>query len=48
MKRVREFFGRDDGSATVESVLWLPTYLLIIGFVFDSTMLMMGQTQLWT
>ena len=45
---VRRFSGGDDGTATVESVIWFPVYLLILGFIFDATMLMMGKTEMWS
>ena len=47
-RNLREFEKQEDGTATVESVIWFPIYLLILGLIFDVTMLMMGQTEIWT
>jgi Flp pilus assembly protein TadG len=45
---IRRFMRRDDGSATIEFVLWLPVYILIIGIITDATCLFVGQTQMWS
>lgn len=45
--KLKAFCDRTDGAVTVETVLWIPIYALLIGVVLDSTMLMMGQTELW-
>ncbi len=46
--RIRANIASDEGNISVESVLWFPVYMLVISLVFDATMLMMGQTQLWS
>ena len=44
----RDFISKEDGVTTVEAVIWFPIYILIIGIVFDTTMLLIGQTEMWS
>ena len=44
----RRFGRQENGTVTVESVIWFPIYLLILGLIFDATMLMMGKTEMWS
>lgn len=40
---------RDErGSATIETVIWLPFYVGLLALIYDATMLMVAQTELWS
>ena len=43
-----KFAKQEHGAASVEAVIWFPIYILVIGVIFDSTMLMVGQTEMWS
>jgi TadE-like protein len=45
---MKQFLQNDDGSVTVETVIWLPIFFTIIGLVVDATLLFVGQTQMWS
>ncbi len=46
--RVRSFFTRqEDGSITVEFVLWFPVIILIMSLLADSTMAFARQSHMW-
>lgn len=36
---------REDGTATVEAVLWLPIFIMIFGLMVDTTMIFNGQAK---
>lgn len=38
------FLRRDDGSATVEAVLWMPIFIAVFGLMVDSAMIFNGQS----
>src|ERR1700680_651165 len=41
-------FGREQrGSITVEFVIWIPVFLVIMGFIADATMLYLTQADMW-
>lgn len=41
-------FGREQrGSITVEFVIWIPVFLVIMGFIADATMLYLMQADMW-
>ncbi|MCU0855285.1 MAG: pilus assembly protein [Rhodobacteraceae bacterium] len=42
----RRFLRRDDGSATVEVVLWIPFFLLLIALIADASLLFNRQAQM--
>ena len=42
---VRRFGKKDDGTATVESVLWLPIFLALFGLMLDASMIFHGQSK---
>ena len=42
--RLGRFFRRDDGSATVENVLWLPMLFYVLGLGVDASLLMQTQS----
>lgn len=44
-RRIRRFTGRDDGTATVEAVLWFPIFILIFGLMVDAAMIFHGQAK---
>jgi len=41
----REFLQREDASATIEFVLWLPIVILILLLIVDASMLFMSRSQ---
>lgn len=45
MPSARRFSRRDDGTATVEAVLWFPIFVLIFGLMVDTAMVFHGQTK---
>jgi len=45
---MEEFFECEDGTATVEAVIWLPLFFWVIGASVDATLLMKAQTDLWS
>ena len=45
---MRRFLNDENGTASVEAVIWFPIYMLVIGLVFDSTMLLIGKTEMWS
>ena len=44
LSKIRRFRNRDDGTATVEAVLWLPIFLAVFGLMVDSAMIFSGQS----
>lgn len=42
---ISRFGRRDDGTATVEAVLWLPVFLAVFGLMVDSAILFHGQSK---
>ena len=40
------FFRRQDGSATVETVLWFPFFIAVFGLMFDSSMVFFTQSKI--
>jgi Flp pilus assembly protein TadG len=44
-QRVRRFFGDHNGSATVESVLWLPIFFALFGLMTDTAMIFNGYSR---
>ena len=43
--RSPRFLRREDGSAMVEAVLWLPIFLVIFGLMVDSALVFHGQSK---
>jgi len=39
------FLRREDGTVTVEAVIWLPVFIAIFAMIVDVTMIMSGQAQ---
>lgn len=44
--RLSSFSRSDDGAATVEAVLWLPLYVMLIALLADVSMMFYGQSRL--
>ncbi|MBC7141878.1 MAG: pilus assembly protein, partial [Rhodobacteraceae bacterium] len=44
--RFSRFSRCDDGAATVEAVLWLPLYVMLIALLADVSMMFHGQSRL--
>jgi len=44
-QRARGFRFREDGSATVEAVIWLPLFFFLIIFVLDASMMFNAQSR---
>ena len=44
-KSLHRFLTDDDGSITIESVLWMPFYLLFIVMIIDVSLMFNGRTQ---
>ncbi|MEE9388824.1 MAG: TadE/TadG family type IV pilus assembly protein [Paracoccaceae bacterium] len=42
---LRRFVRKTEGTATVESVLWLPIFFLLFGLMLDATMIFSGQSR---
>jgi len=42
---LRRFFRKTDGSATVESVLWIPVFFVLFGLMVDVSMIFSGQSR---
>lgn len=42
--RIMDFLRREDGSSTIEFVLWLPIVVAILLLIVDASMLFMGRT----
>ena len=42
----RGFIKREDGSPTVEAVLWLPLFMVIFGFMVDGATIFFGQAKM--
>ena len=40
-----DFRGREDGTATVEAVLWFPIFIAVFGLMVDSAMIFHGQAK---
>lgn len=45
MRRLRTALSGEEGSASVEAVLWLPLFFLALGLMTDATMVFHGYTQ---
>ena len=43
--RANRFLARDDGSVTVESVMWLPVFFYILSLAVDATMIFHGYSR---
>ena len=43
--RRRRWWAREEGTASVEAVLWLPLFFLTLGIITDVTMIFHGYTQ---
>lgn len=39
------FLRRNDGTATVEAVLWLPIFMIVFGLMIDASMIYHGQSK---
>ena len=46
VNRIRAFRRDQDGSATIEGVLWMPVFILIFGLIADASLLFHAQAQL--
>ena len=44
---VKKFLSDESGSATVELVIWMPVFVLILGLVLDASMAMMAHARMW-
>lgn len=44
--RVRSFTRATDGAATIEAVLWLPMFVMIVALLADVSMMFYGQSRL--
>ena len=44
-QRIKRFFGKEEGSATVEAVLWFPIFILVFGLMVDAAMIFHGQAK---
>lgn len=44
--RVRRFTRATDGAATIEAVLWLPMFVMIVALLADVSMMFHGQTRM--
>lgn len=46
LKRARRsYLGREEGTATVEAVLWFPIFIAVFGLMVDSAMIFHGQAK---
>lgn len=45
-KSRRRFSRREDGSPSVETVLWLPFFMVVFGFIVDASMIFFGQAKM--
>ncbi|MGZ9810550.1 TadE/TadG family type IV pilus assembly protein [Pseudoroseicyclus sp. H15] len=45
IRKLRAFRDREDGSVTVEYVMWVPVIFFVFGITVDATMLMQKQSQ---
>ena len=45
--RRRSFFRRQDGSVSVEFVVWLPVFLVVLGFIADASTTYLIQASMW-
>lgn len=43
--RMTRFFKRQDGTATVEAVLWFPIFIAVFGLMVDAAMIFHGQSK---
>jgi Flp pilus assembly protein TadG len=46
-RRLRKFRRNEDGAVTVEFVLWLPVFLVILVLIVDTTMIYSAEARLW-
>lgn len=46
MSILTRFFRRQDGAATVETVLWIPFFFAVFGLMFDTTMVFFTQSKI--
>jgi len=46
--RLRRFGKEDSGAVTVEFVLWVPVFILILALTVDATVLFKTQANMWT
>lgn len=45
INRIRNFRSRSDGSATIESVLWFPAFMVIFALMADGAMIFSGHSR---
>lgn len=43
--RVRRFLRREDGTASVEAVLWMPLFIALFGLIVDTSLIFYGQSK---
>ena len=43
--KIRNFFRRETGAATVETVLWFPLFIAVFGLMLDVAMIFHGQAK---
>jgi len=46
--RMNRFWKKDDGSASIEFVLWTPVYMFILMLTIDASFLFMNQSNYWS
>lgn len=44
-KEKHDFSCDEDGSATAEAVIWMPVFILLLGLIVDTSMILSGQAQ---
>lgn len=44
-KGLRRFFGKTEGSATIEALLWFPVFFGLFGLMVDATMIFNGHSR---
>ena len=47
-RRIVLFGKRDDGSASIEFVLWMPTFMFLLMLAIDASLLFMNQSNYWS
>ena len=47
VRRIRAFISDDRGTATIEFVLWVPVYVIILVAVTDASILYLTHTEMW-
>ena len=46
-RKRRGFLRREDGSVTVEFIVWMPLFLIIVGFIVDAATTYLIQASMW-